>query len=152
MIGAVARTGVRVCYDTAAERLILDEAGRVVGVEARSEGKPVHIKARRGVILTTGGFIYNDEMLAEYSPLVLTGAAKLGHGRAGRPRDPDAQLVGADTIHMDAADATLVTTPYISFITGVLVNGLGRRFITRTRTTAVSVPRGGVSGSTPRCT
>jgi 3-oxo-5alpha-steroid 4-dehydrogenase len=38
-------------------------------------------------------------------------------------------LVGADAIHMDAADFTLVTTPHISFIKGILVNDLGRRFI-----------------------
>jgi succinate dehydrogenase/fumarate reductase flavoprotein subunit len=40
-----------------------------------------------------------------------------------------AQLAGAAAIHMDAADATLVTTPHISFIAGILVNRLGRRFI-----------------------
>jgi 3-oxo-5alpha-steroid 4-dehydrogenase len=129
MIGAVERTGVRIVYNTGAERLVLDESGRVVGVVARSEGRTVHIRARKGVILTTGGFIYNDEMLAEYSPLVVTGAAKLGHGGQDGRGIQMAQLAGADAIHMDAADATLVTTPHISFITGVLVNRLGTRFI-----------------------
>jgi 3-oxo-5alpha-steroid 4-dehydrogenase len=129
MIGAVERTKTRVIYNTGAERLVVDDAGRVVGVEGRREGERIRIRARRGVVLTTGGFIYNDEMLAEYSPLLVTGAAKLGHGGQDGRGIKMAQLVGADAIHMDAADATLVTTPHISFITGILVNGLGRRFI-----------------------
>jgi 3-oxo-5alpha-steroid 4-dehydrogenase len=61
--------------------------------------------------------------------VLVTGAGKLGHGGQDGRGIQMAQLVGADAIHMDAADATLVTTPHISFITGVLVNGLGRRFI-----------------------
>ena len=129
MISAVERTGVRVVYNTGAERLVVDDAGRVVGIEGRSEGKRIRIKARRGVVLTTGGFIYNDEMLSQYSPLLVGGAAKLGHGGQDGRGIQMAQLVGADAIHMDAADATLVTTPHISFIAGILVNGLGRRFI-----------------------
>ncbi|MDT4932741.1 MAG: 3-oxo-5alpha-steroid 4-dehydrogenase [Pseudonocardiales bacterium] len=129
MISAVERTGVRVVYNTGAERLVLDDAGRVVGIEGRRDGEPVRIKARRGVVLTTGGFIYNDEMLQEHSPLLVEGAAKLGHGGQDGRGIQMAQLAGADAIHMDAADATLVTTPHISFIAGILVNGLGRRFI-----------------------
>ena len=78
MIGAVERTNVRVQFNTGAERLVIDESGRVVGIEGRREGVTVRIRARRGVILTTGGFIYNDEMLAEYSPLLLTGAGNSG--------------------------------------------------------------------------
>jgi 3-oxo-5alpha-steroid 4-dehydrogenase len=129
MISAVERTGVRVEYNTAADRLVLDDHGRVVGIEGRREGQPIRIKARRGVVLTTGGFIYNDEMLAEYSPLLVSGAAKLGHGGQDGRGIQMAQLAGADAIHMDTADATLVTTPHISFITGILVNGRGQRFI-----------------------
>jgi 3-oxo-5alpha-steroid 4-dehydrogenase len=129
MISAVERTGVRVAYNTGAERLVVDNTGRVVGIEGRREGQPIRIRARRGVVLTTGGFIYNDEMLAEHSPLLVTGAGKLGHGGQDGRGIQMAQLAGADAIHMDAADATLVTTPHISFITGILVNGLGRRFI-----------------------
>jgi 3-oxo-5alpha-steroid 4-dehydrogenase len=129
MIRAVEATSARVKVNTGAERLIVDGAGRVVGIEGRHEGVTIRIRARRGVVLTTGGFIYNDEMLAEYSPLLVHGAGKLGHGGQDGRGIQMAQLVGADAIHMDAADATLVTTPHISFIAGVLVNGVGQRFI-----------------------
>jgi 3-oxo-5alpha-steroid 4-dehydrogenase len=129
MIGAVERANVSVEYNTGAERLVVDESGRVVGISGRREGQPTRIRARRGVVLTTGGFIYNDEMLAQYSPLLVDGAAKLGHGMQDGRGIQMAQLAGAAAIHMDAADATLVTTPHISFITGILVNRFGQRFI-----------------------
>jgi 3-oxo-5alpha-steroid 4-dehydrogenase len=129
MISAVERTRVRVVYNTGADRLVVDDGGRVVGIEGRREGEPIRIRARRGVVLTTGGFIYNDAMLAEHSPLLVEGAGKLGHGGQDGRGIQMAQLAGADAIHMDAADATLVNTPHISFISGILVNGLGRRFI-----------------------
>ncbi|HLY33359.1 MAG TPA: FAD-dependent oxidoreductase, partial [Jatrophihabitantaceae bacterium] len=129
MIAAVDRTNIRVQYNTGAERLVVDVSGRIVGIEGRREGETVRIRARRGVVLTTGGFIYNDEMLAEYSPLLVTGAGKLGHGMQDGRGIQMAQLVGADAVHMDAADATLVTTPHISFIAGILVNKFGQRFI-----------------------
>lgn len=129
LIAAVSRAGVRVEYNSGAERLVIDESGQVVGIAGRREGAPLCVKARGGVVLTTGGFIYNDQMLARYAPVLVEGAAKLGHGAQDGLGIQMAQMVGADAIHMDAADATLVTTPHISFITGILVNGQGRRFI-----------------------
>lgn len=44
-------------------RLVLDEAGAVVGVEALTGERPVRFRARRGVIFGSGGFAYNREML-----------------------------------------------------------------------------------------
>ena len=60
------------------QRLIVAENGSVVGVEARSFGEPVFVRARRGVVLTTGGFICNDEMLGHHNPSLLA-VTKLGH-------------------------------------------------------------------------
>jgi 3-oxo-5alpha-steroid 4-dehydrogenase len=128
MVAAAEKAGVAVEYNVGIERLVLNDAGRVVGVQGRRFGEIVNVRANRGVIITTGGFIYNDEMLAEHQPHSLTGA-KLGHGGQDGLGIQMAQLVGADTIHMDTADFTLVTTPHISFIKGILVNDLGRRYI-----------------------
>jgi 3-oxo-5alpha-steroid 4-dehydrogenase len=128
MAATAERLGVAVEYNVGVERLIVDAGGRVVGVQGRRFGELVNVRANRGVIVTTGGFIYNDEMLAEHLPHALTGA-KLGHGGQDGLGIQMAQLVGADTVHMDAADFTLVTTPHISFIKGILVNDLGRRYM-----------------------
>lgn len=45
---------------------LLTEDGRVVGVKAESEGTPIEIRARHGVILACGGFEHNAEMRRKY--------------------------------------------------------------------------------------
>jgi 3-oxosteroid 1-dehydrogenase len=42
------------------------EHGRVSGVEASRDGAPILIRARRGVILASGGFEHNERMRKEY--------------------------------------------------------------------------------------
>ena len=52
-----------------AEKLIVDpEKGRVIGVSAKSGNKTLNFKARKAVILTTGGFCRNMELVKEYGP------------------------------------------------------------------------------------
>jgi 3-oxo-5alpha-steroid 4-dehydrogenase len=129
LVAAAERAGVRTVFDTRVEQLVVDDAGRVVGVAARNFGTAVFVRAARGVIIATGGFIYNDEMLGEHCTPAVHGAGKLGHGGQDGLGIQMAQLLGADAIHMDAVDATLVSTPHISFIKGILVNSRGQRFI-----------------------
>jgi len=45
---------------------LVTENGRVVGLTATRDGEPVVIRARRGVLLATGGFERNDEMRKRY--------------------------------------------------------------------------------------
>jgi fumarate reductase flavoprotein subunit len=52
-----------------AQSLIFDPAkGRVVGVRAKSDSKIENYKADKAVILTTGGFCRNIDLLKEYGP------------------------------------------------------------------------------------
>ena len=63
------KRGAEILFRHRAERLILDPAtGRVIGVRAKHEDKALHFKARRGVILTTGGFIRNKDLIKEFGP------------------------------------------------------------------------------------
>jgi 3-oxo-5alpha-steroid 4-dehydrogenase len=125
---AVDASTARIRYNMAVEQLIVDGTGAVVGLAARSSGETVHIRARRGVVLGTGGFIYNDDMLAAHNPALL-GAGKLGHGGQDGVGIRMAQSVGADAIHMDTSDLTLIMYPPLSFARGLLVNSLGQRYI-----------------------
>ena len=64
---ACLQTGLRnrnipIHYDTPASGLITDAEGAVVGVNALHCGEPVRYRARRGVILTSGGYQYNLNM------------------------------------------------------------------------------------------
>jgi hypothetical protein len=51
--------GAKIVNECRAERLVQRDDGRVVGVAAVREGSPLRVKARRGVVLATGGFIFN---------------------------------------------------------------------------------------------
>ncbi|MEU0540485.1 3-oxosteroid 1-dehydrogenase [Nocardia sp. NPDC005978] len=57
--------GVPVWLNTPLTELIVED-GVVVGVRAEHEGKPVVIKATRGVVLAAGGFEHNLEMRKKY--------------------------------------------------------------------------------------
>ncbi len=59
--------GVPVHYETELSDLLIED-GRVVGVRVISDGAPVEIRARRGVILGSGGFEKNLEMREKYQP------------------------------------------------------------------------------------
>jgi flavocytochrome c len=52
-----------------AQQLIVDpKSGRVIGVSAKSDGKVANFKAKKAVILTTGGYSQNLEIVKEFGP------------------------------------------------------------------------------------
>ncbi|MEG2934700.1 MAG: FAD-dependent oxidoreductase, partial [Gordonibacter sp.] len=67
--------GVEIIYDTKAEQLVCEDGdnGRVTGVVASkmSDGSYVKFNAKQAVVLATGDFSSNKEMLAAYCPMVL---------------------------------------------------------------------------------
>jgi len=129
LLGALGGTSARTCFDTTVLRLVLDQSGRVNGVVARQWGEEFTVRARRGVVLTAGGFTFNDEMLRRYTPqLIDRRCFKLGtdgdDGRAIRM----AQAVGAAVRQMDAAEVSCPAPPNI-LMPSLLVNGDGERFV-----------------------
>jgi len=119
--------GVRAEYDMRVEALIVDDTGRVVGVQAKQYGRSVAVRARKGVVLATGSFAYNTTMVESFAPrLINRPAASIEEhdGRAIRM----AQSLGADLAHMDATEVAFFCDPQL-FIRGILVNGRGQRFI-----------------------
>ena len=129
LIGALSATSARVCTDTTAQRLVVDEAGRVVGVVARRYGDDMTVRARRGVVLTAGGFAFNEEMVRQHVPWLADSACfPLGtdgdDGRAIRM----AQAHGAAVRHMDSAEVSSPAPPHV-LGPSLLVNGAGQRFI-----------------------
>jgi len=60
--------GIEIMFKTPAKRLYYGAKKEVVGVKAESGGKEINIKARKAVILATGGFTHNSEMLNECIP------------------------------------------------------------------------------------
>ncbi|MBM7510367.1 3-oxosteroid 1-dehydrogenase [Nocardioides salarius] len=59
--------GVPLAYDTALDELVL-EHGRVVGVRVTRGGQRHEVRARRGVVLGSGGFERNLELREQHQP------------------------------------------------------------------------------------
>lgn len=59
--------------DTAVTRLITNENSEVIGVEAQSGQSTKYIKANKGVVLATGGFDHDTQMLIDYQRTVPRG-------------------------------------------------------------------------------
>jgi succinate dehydrogenase/fumarate reductase flavoprotein subunit len=94
------RGSVQVLYEHPAQRLVQNEDGRIVGVVADTPEGPKRFAADRAVVLTCGGYEYNDEMKISYlraSPMYFYGSP-MNTGDGVRM----AQAVGADLWHMNS--------------------------------------------------
>jgi 3-oxo-5alpha-steroid 4-dehydrogenase len=125
---AAVAAGADVSYDTRVERLIVDDA-RVVGAVATRYGEKVAVKAHRGVVLTAGGFIWNDEMLKRHAPTLLLGTWKVGTEADDGRGIEMAQAIGARVKNMHAGEVSLPIIPPRQLTEGIIVDGAGQRFI-----------------------
>jgi 3-oxo-5alpha-steroid 4-dehydrogenase len=129
LAAAVVEAGARVRADTRAERLVVADDGRVVGLVATSYGDEVKIRARAGVVLAAGGFINSPEMIEQYAPGVHVTALRLGtEGDDGRGIRM-AEAVGARLKRMDAIECALPFNAPRSLVHGIIVNRFGQRFV-----------------------
>lgn len=98
---AVKRRPIEILYESPGRELIQHGITReILGVRAEQCGRPVHVKARKAVVLTCGGFENNQEMIRNYLPglpYCYTTGSPHNEGDGIRM----AQLVGADLWHMN---------------------------------------------------
>ncbi|TNM39549.1 3-oxosteroid 1-dehydrogenase [Nocardioides albidus] len=69
--------GVPVAYDTPLQDLLVED-GRVVGVVVEHQGRRREIRARRGVILGSGGFEHSQELREKFLPQPTSAAWSTG--------------------------------------------------------------------------
>lgn len=119
--------GVDVIVDARAMALIKD-ADQVVGAIFRIDNKPVFVKARKGVVLATGGFVMNEEMRRKYCPESFKINDPIGDKDDGTGINLGLS-VGGDAIHMEQFFTTCPWTIPESHAKGVFVNIQGQRFI-----------------------
>lgn len=122
-----AAAGVRSLYDTQASTLVVQPDGRVAGLIARQYGTTLAIRARRGVVLASGSFAYNDAMVAQYAPRIAGRPAASVEQHDGQSIRM-AQALGADLAHMDATEVAFFIDPQQTS-RGILVNGRGQRYV-----------------------
>lgn len=129
----VQANGGEVVLEHRADELIV-ENGRVVGVRGKTtDGTPFEYRARKGVIMATGGFAANVEMRQKYNKHW----ADLGEGVICS-NVPSA--VGDGIIMAEAVGANLIDMEWIQLVTGggnicasvannMFINALGERFV-----------------------
>jgi succinate dehydrogenase/fumarate reductase flavoprotein subunit len=129
LLGAAGRAGVAVRTGVVAERLVVENDGRVAGLRAQHGGTTVSLRAKRAVVLAAGGFIHNPEMLTRHAPELA--ACRPHWGRAGDLGDGIRMGVaaGAGTLHMNQGFAVLPLYPPEHVLKGIVVNSHGQRFI-----------------------
>jgi len=129
LIESTQASGARIETDARVSALVLDGDGAVVGVTASRFGVERSVRARGGVILTTGGFIHADEMLQRHVPRALRCKVRVGAEGDDGSGIRLGMAAGAATLHMDKASISLPVTQPWGLKRGVLVNAQGQRFI-----------------------
>ena len=130
--------GIPVITNMKAEELIKDKDGRVVGVKATMDGSEYTFNAKGGVVLATGGFGANPEMVKKYNPKIderfkttdapgTTGEALYMAERAG------AQLVNMGYIQTypicDPLSGAIELIADARFDGAIMLNQEGKRFV-----------------------
>lgn len=119
--------GVEVIADARAVALVRD-GERIVGVVVRIDNQQRFVKASKGVVLATGGFVFNDAMRRKYCPDTF----KLNDPIGDKDDGSGIELglgAGGDAIHMEQFFTTCPWTMPESHANGVFVNVAGNRFI-----------------------
>jgi hypothetical protein len=65
---AVEDREIEILWETPGKRLVTGGNGEVLGVLAERQGKQIAVKARKGVVLATGGFQYDEELRKSFLP------------------------------------------------------------------------------------
>jgi len=119
--------GVQVVTDANVKGLVEDR-GRITGVAAKVDGTIHFVRARRGVVLASGGFVMNEEMRRKFCPQTFRINDPIGD------RDDGCGIAmgvgaGGEAVHMDQFFTTCPWTMPAQQAHGVFVNIHGQRFI-----------------------
>lgn len=131
---AAEKKGAKIMLDSGAKRLVTD-CDKVLGVEVERKGKKSYIKARKAVVLSTGGFARNTDMLVDYV-LGLKGAVGVsGPGCVGDGHKM-AQSLGANLSQMGTIRGVFIgagpdwtLSSVIYYVGAIIVNKQGKRFV-----------------------
>lgn len=74
---AIDQRKVPILFGHRAIRLVLNDAGAVVGLETVMEGQVITLKARKAVIFATGGYVHNAQAVANYQRNQLYGSCAM---------------------------------------------------------------------------
>ncbi len=129
LLATTEKTGAELHFDTRCTALVQHADGSVAGAVLRSGDREISVRARRGVVLTTGGFINNRDMIERYAPLLLRCKFRVGAEGDDGSGIALGMAVGGAAIHMEQGSVSLPIHPPKEISKGILVNAQGQRFV-----------------------
>ena len=142
------KAGVKMMLDTTATEILTDANGAAVGVKATgASGETVTVNAK-AVVLATGGFGANLDMVVKYKPELKGFMTTNAPGIQGQGIEM-AEAIGAATVDMDQiqihptveANTAALITEGLRGDGAILINEEGQRFIDEVGTRDVVPPR-----------
>lgn len=119
--------GTQIELDARAVALIVDGKS-IAGAVVRIDNTYKFVRAHKGVVLATGGFVFNEAMRRKYCPDSFRVKNPIGDKDDGIGIELGVS-VGGDAIHMDQFFTTCPWTIPADQAHGVFVNVAGQRFI-----------------------
>ncbi|MEW6663623.1 MAG: FAD-binding protein [Thermodesulfobacteriota bacterium] len=129
--------GAEILFLHRAMRLIRDaQTGRVAGLKVAVKGKMENFRANKAVILATGGFGRNRDMVLEYGPEYADYAPIMPPGHLGdglkmaMAEGADTRGIGSAVMPSFQVDAVTKSgnMGFIAYVGGIFVNVHGKRF------------------------
>ena len=130
------KAGVQIMLNTTANEILTDANGAAVGIKATgASGETVTVNAK-AVVITSGGFGANLDMVVKYKPELKGFMTTNASGIQGQGIEM-ATAIGADTVDMDQiqihptveANTAALITEGLRGDGAILVNAEGKRFI-----------------------
>jgi fumarate reductase flavoprotein subunit len=136
---AAEKKRAKILFRTRVTELLTDQDKRVIGVCAQSEGQALRVKARKGVVLATGGFGFDTKRMAAIDPRLATIKVVVSPGHTGDGHRM-AETLGASFRHMEQhyvqttigihASTGSYKTNLLAYWEGaIVINKRGNRFV-----------------------
>jgi len=136
---ALNERGVPLWLNTALVDLVRED-GRITGAVVRRDGRTLHIRAKKGVILAAGGFERNRELRAKYLPgsedptvsgsqIHNTGDAITAAERAGAALRNMQSTWSAPVFRVPGEASARLSTVERALPGGIIVNQAGKRYL-----------------------
>jgi succinate dehydrogenase/fumarate reductase flavoprotein subunit len=129
LIKRVEESGARIIVDANVKNLIVDGSGSVVGVRYKTFEGERNIRARRGVLISTGGFAMNKEMSERLMPILADERVNIVGSTYSDGSGIELGLSAGGVLQDVGYLLTAPFYPPAQLMKGLLVNKAGKRFV-----------------------
>ncbi|WP_280529660.1 flavocytochrome c [Shewanella dokdonensis] len=133
---AADKFGVETRLNSRAEKLVVDDNQQIVGVVVHGKHSGYYLLAAKSVVLSTGGYGYNKQMIAYYRP-TFQGMTSSNNITATGDGITLAKAIGASMTDIDwiqahptiGVDSRILISETVRGVGAIMVNQQGSRFI-----------------------